>query len=105
VAPLCAGLFALINEVCGKSAGFIQPLLYGNPTAFRDIKSGDNKKGAIGYSAGPGWDACTGLGSPNGGALLKVFEAAAGAKASKPAVAGKASKPTVAARNVKEPAG
>ena len=33
---------------------------------FNDITEGNN--GA--YSAGPGWDACTGLGSPNGQALL-----------------------------------
>ena len=35
--------------------------------AFRDITSGSN--GA--YSAGPGWDACTGLGSPDGAALAQ----------------------------------
>ncbi len=33
---------------------------------FHDIIDGSN--GA--YKAGPGWDACTGLGSPNGTALL-----------------------------------
>jgi kumamolisin len=33
---------------------------------FRDITSGNN--GA--YAAGPGWDACTGLGVPDGTALL-----------------------------------
>jgi kumamolisin len=33
---------------------------------FRDITSGNN--GA--YEAGPGWDACSGLGSPDGTALL-----------------------------------
>jgi kumamolisin len=33
---------------------------------FRDIVDGNN--GA--YKAGQGWDACTGLGSPNGTALL-----------------------------------
>ena len=33
---------------------------------FHDITSGNN--GA--YAAGPGWDACSGLGSPDGTALL-----------------------------------
>jgi kumamolisin len=65
VAPLWAGLIALINESIGKPAGFINPLLYQNEETagdFRDITSGNN--GA--YSAGPGWDACSGLGSPIG---------------------------------------
>jgi kumamolisin len=65
VAPLWAGLIALINESIGKPAGFINPLLYQNASIaadFHDVTSGNN--GA--YSAGPGWDACTGLGSPIG---------------------------------------
>jgi kumamolisin len=65
VAPLWAGLIALINESIGKPAGFINPLLYksaSTATDFNDITSGNN--GA--YSAAPGWDACTGLGSPIG---------------------------------------
>ena len=37
---------------------------------FNDITSGNN--GA--YSAGPGWDACTGLGSPEGAVLLKRLQ-------------------------------
>ncbi len=73
VAPLWAGLMALINEASGKAAGFIHPVLYGNQGAFRDIVKGNNKAGGVGYVAGPGWDPCTGLGSPNGGALLEVF--------------------------------
>jgi kumamolisin len=36
---------------------------------LNDITAGDN--GA--YKAGPGWDACTGLGSPNGSALLRAL--------------------------------
>ena len=65
VAPLWAGLIALINQSIGKPVGFMNPLLY--PASkkakdLNDITSGNN--GA--YSAGPGWDACTGLGSPIG---------------------------------------
>ena len=65
VAPLWAGLIALINESIGKPVGFINPLLYQSAAGagdFNDITTGNN--GA--YSAGPGWDACSGLGSPIG---------------------------------------
>ena len=63
VAPLWAGLIALINESIGKPVGFINPLLYQNPNGdFNSITSGNN--GA--YSASPGWNPCTGLGSPIG---------------------------------------
>jgi kumamolisin len=64
VAPLWAGLIALINQSLGQPAGFINPLLYQNAGsgAFHPITSGNN--GA--YSAGPGWSACAGLGSPVG---------------------------------------
>lgn len=64
VAPLMAGLIALINQQKGKSAGFINPTLYSTPNLCRDITSGDNKttKTNTGYSSGKGWDACTGWG-------------------------------------------
>lgn len=64
VAPLMAGLIALINQQKGKSVGFIHPVIYANPTVFRDITQGDNitVAGGKGYSATKGWDACTGLG-------------------------------------------
>jgi len=74
VAPLWAGLIALINESIGKPAGFINPLLYQDASAggiFNDITSGNN--GA--YSAGPGWDACTGLGSPVGNQIATALGA------------------------------
>jgi kumamolisin len=72
VAPLWAGLLARLAQSTGKKFGLIQPLLYSGVTAgqdvagFNDITSGSN--GA--YSAGPGWDPCTGLGSPSGTDLL-----------------------------------
>ena len=79
VAPLMAGLLALINQSLAKktpgvTAGFLNPLLYGSAaSAFRDITAGNNDiygklKGL--YSAGPGWDACSGLGVPDGTKLL-----------------------------------
>lgn len=77
VAPLWAGLFALLNEACGTLAGMPHALLYGNPGVCRDVVDGDNKDSGIGYAAGPGWDACTGLGSPDGARLLRLFRQAA----------------------------
>jgi kumamolisin len=75
VAPLWAGLIALINQKLNKRAGFINPILYANPSALRDVTVGTNKVGTqkIGYSAGAGWDACTGLGSPDGLKLLAAL--------------------------------
>jgi len=64
VAPLMAGLVARINQQKKKWAGFINPTIYASPTICRDITVGDNKttSGHTGYTAGPGWDPCTGLG-------------------------------------------
>jgi kumamolisin len=64
VAPLMAGLLALINEQNKKSAGDIHAQIYANPGLLRDIISGDNKTTSknTGYAAAKGWDACTGLG-------------------------------------------
>ena len=62
VAPLWAGLIARINQAKGGPVGYINPQLYQNAAAFNDIKKGTNGD----FSATPGWDACTGLGSPDG---------------------------------------
>jgi kumamolisin len=79
VAPLWAGLIAVINQQLGKPVGFVQPALYriGTP-AFRDITTGNNG----GYQASNNWDPCTGLGSPNGAALLKALQGTAAIGAS-----------------------
>ncbi|MGH9295899.1 MAG: S53 family peptidase, partial [Acidimicrobiales bacterium] len=89
VAPLWAALVALLNEELTsalgsgsgsgpgsgaggrRAAGFLQPLLYttAGRSALRDVVSGSNGV----YSAHPGWDACTGLGSPDGTALLGLL--------------------------------
>src|SRR5271168_4583809 len=78
VAPLWAGLIALNNQQNGKSAGFIQPQIYAAKasSAFHDIVSGNN--GA--FSAGPGWDACTGLGSPIGSKIIALLAASTATK-------------------------
>jgi kumamolisin len=73
VAPLYAGLFALINQTLvaqtKERVGLAQPVLYTNGQAFQDITQGNN--GA--FAAGLGWDATTGLGSPNGQQILSAF--------------------------------
>jgi len=90
VAPLFAGLLARINQSLttggGNPVGFINPLLYplesagngsGNGSVFHDVTSGNNDiyndlKGE--FTAGPGWDACTGLGSIDGANLLGALK-------------------------------
>ncbi len=73
VAPLWAGLTARINGSLGKRIGDLASLLYTqiatNSGTFHDITSGSN--GA--FFAGPGWDACTGWGSPVGSAILSAL--------------------------------
>jgi kumamolisin len=76
VAPLWSALIARLAQASGKRFGLLQPLVYAGVSpgtdvpGFRDITSGNN--GA--YSAGPGWDACSGLGVPDGTALLSRLE-------------------------------
>ncbi|HUA82129.1 MAG TPA: S53 family peptidase [Dyella sp.] len=75
VAPLWAGLIARLNQKLGKPVGDVHAAIYQiGESAFRDITQGNN--GA--YQAGTGWDACTGLGSPNGQALLAALTAQQG---------------------------
>ena len=92
VAPLWAGLIAVANQQLGTQVGFIQPAIYAAKaaSAFNDITVGNN--GA--FSAGPGWDACTGLGSPIASKLIPLLATTtASSKRSTPAKkAGKAAK-------------
>jgi subtilase family serine protease len=78
-APLYAALVALINGRIGTQLGWLNPQLYAVPyaEAFRDIKDGVSNAAAAapGYTAGPGWDACTGLGSVNSTSLLRALTA------------------------------
>jgi kumamolisin len=74
VAPLWAGLIALANQKLGKPVGFLNPVLYTSAkvrATMRDITSGNN--GA--YRAQVGWDACTGLGVPQGQKLIAALKA------------------------------
>ena len=83
VAPLWAGLIALLNEGLSKQgkppAGLLNPILYQLPAAsssFHDIVNGSNDVEGLGkYSAKPSWDPCTGLGTPDGKALAAAVGA------------------------------
>ncbi|MGC0313930.1 S53 family peptidase [Kitasatospora acidiphila] len=82
-APQWSALLARVNQGLGAPVGFLNPLLYGKLASgvLRDITQGSN--GA--YPAGPGWDACSGFGSPGGQALLDGLKALGSSKAQIPA--------------------
>ena len=83
--PLMAALIALINAKlpAGTRVGYLTPVLYGKDKTgtkivgsmvCTDVVSGNNTTAkAGGYSAGPGYDAASGWGTPNGTALLAAF--------------------------------
>jgi Pro-kumamolisin, activation domain len=77
-APLYAGLVAILNATLGENVGYLNPTLYAlaGTNVFRDIADGGSNatNGAPGYTSVPGWDACTGLGRVDGGALLSVLQ-------------------------------
>ncbi|MBV9275400.1 MAG: S8/S53 family peptidase [Verrucomicrobia bacterium] len=82
--PLYAAMVALINASLGTRLGWLNPQLYMlareaviYAKVFRDIKDGLSNAtfSAPGYRAGPGWDACTGLGSVDGTSLLQTLAA------------------------------
>jgi len=79
VAPLWSALVARLNQRTGKRAGYLNPLLYLKASAaMQDVSVGNNAVPEAGYqtqgySAAVGWDACTGLGVPNGEALAKAI--------------------------------
>ncbi|WP_193182960.1 S53 family peptidase [Nisaea sediminum] len=69
VAPLWAGFTALVNAARAEKqkppVGFLNPLLYGNPSLLKPVTSGNNKPAGTntGYDATSGYSATTGLGS------------------------------------------
>ena len=78
--PLYAGLAAVLRSAFGVALGFLNPTLYqlGN-TACNDITKGNNDpnngSNAPYFSAGTGWDACSGWGSIDGTKLLNGIAA------------------------------
>jgi hypothetical protein len=83
--PLWAGFTAMINQQAAQygrpPAGFLNPALYGAaqsvfyPSLFHDITTGNNtnSNGATRFFAVPGYDLCTGWGTPAGQALINAF--------------------------------
>jgi tripeptidyl-peptidase-1 len=70
-APTASGVFGLLNDMraqSGKSSlGFLNPFIYSNADAFNDITTGSNNgcSSTPGFPAAKGWDAATGVGTPN----------------------------------------
>ncbi|TQV93124.1 protease S8 tripeptidyl peptidase I [Cordyceps javanica] len=89
-APIVAAMITRVNEeriaIGKKPLGFLNPALYSHPEIFNDITSGDQRLGGPdgddqpsecgnnGFSAVPGWDPVTGLGTPNYPRLLKALK-------------------------------
>jgi kumamolisin len=88
VAPLYAGLVAVLNAALGDNIGFLNPTLYAlesyglygsGQTVCRAIvappgPTNNGLNGITGYTAGPGWDACTGWGVIQGNTLLPALQ-------------------------------
>ncbi|MGD0258926.1 MAG: choice-of-anchor tandem repeat GloVer-containing protein [Verrucomicrobiota bacterium] len=85
-APLWAGFAALINQQAAASGqpsvGFINPAIYaiGKSSSyalvFHDITTGNTTNGCCGpnkFFACPGYDLCTGWGTPNGSNLISAL--------------------------------
>lgn len=72
VAPLMAALVARLNQAKNKNVGFLNPMLYKNPGVLNEVTVGTNAiaNGPPGYKATGGWNPCTGLGTPDGTAIL-----------------------------------
>jgi kumamolisin len=107
VSPLWSALIARMNQQLGKPVGYLTPLLYtglGKSGALYDITAGNNDPtgGKIGgYNAGPGWDACTGWGTPDGTKLLSALSGGtSGASAPTPAPTGGSTSPVAPASGV-----
>ncbi|MGC2779591.1 MAG: peptidase S53, partial [Bradyrhizobium sp.] len=73
--PLWAALLAMANAGRASPVGFVNPALYSDPALCRAITQGDNRVEGRGYDAGPGWNACTGLGVPRGADIIAALAA------------------------------
>jgi subtilase family serine protease len=86
--PFWAALTAIAGQYVGHSLGYLNPELYAHRAALYktgaiyDIKSGDNTyptgNDVKGYCATKGWDAPTGIGSPNAAVLVPKLRNIAG---------------------------
>jgi len=77
--PTAAGVFVLLNDLrleAGQSPlGFLNPLIYRHAEAFNDITTGASRSSCGVWPAKTGWDAATGVGTPNYASLAKVVVA------------------------------
>jgi kumamolisin len=79
-----AGLVARLNQAKQKRVGFLNPFLYANAAQglLREVTAGDNaltsavtgfRRIIPGYQAHAGWNACAGLGTPDGTRILHAL--------------------------------
>jgi hypothetical protein len=90
--PAAAGIMALVLQKMGAQpqglANYVFYKLAGTTGVYHDIISGDNKvpdtngQYTVGYSAGPGYDLATGIGSLDANALVNNWASAAATAAS-----------------------
>jgi tripeptidyl-peptidase-1 len=88
--PTAAGIFSLVNDArmqAGKSSlGFLNPFIYENAASFNDITTGSGSGCGLlssnGWPAKEGWDAVTGVGTPDYAKLASASLALPGGKAS-----------------------
>jgi pseudomonalisin len=83
--PAFAGIMALVVQRARERQGYANIWLYvlashqaagTGPAVFHDVTSGNNSvPGVAGYAAGPGYDEVTGLGTPDGAALVNGWPA------------------------------
>jgi subtilase family serine protease len=89
-APAWGALAVLFNQYAGKRLGFLNNAIYrilkskSYGDGFRNIKTGNNSVNGFdvngnltpitGYTAGPGWDAVTGVGTPKVTALAALLK-------------------------------
>jgi subtilase family serine protease len=78
--PQWAGIIALADQKGGHRLGAINTSLYhigksdAYGSAFHDVTAGDNSFGGVkGVTAAPGWDAATGLGTPDVANLIPLL--------------------------------
>jgi kumamolisin len=61
------------EEIAMDGTSAATPLLYAIPASMRPVVIGNNRQNGIGYAAGTGWNACTGLGVPRGAAIVDAL--------------------------------
>jgi kumamolisin len=73
-APFLAGMITRLNVLTGKRIGFANAIFYANTSSFNDLTVGNNAGVQSGYLTTAGWDAVTGLGSPKGTEIYKLYK-------------------------------